>query len=400
MSCLEIEIEDFAKVFRLFEDCIDICGERGDYWLWLWRLTQRATMLNESNTTEYPMRLWVQRCLFLEVRRKVYDGQFAWNIVINYLAGSEARKQREEALDTLLRLGSNFVDNEPKKDGYSALLICTALADSFERLLVILKRNPDLHCVGLDRDRSPHLESPTSLSLYSSWAFASWCRGLAEVGVNDDKFVREELEHAVLFNAGWKVGTLLNLFNHKFEADYVYQRHFNCDQCRRRTTTRLQPNWMQRVERIKREMEPDCEQEYDSEGSVWSNENDDMYDARSTLSEECEADRKVQKSEVNDESFDTLDQLPNAPEYYNKSERCGALPNNPVKDPSLLPEPDILNRVYDKSLIVCMACWEEHKENGYRWISKGHSGGDTLYNGEHSEDEDEETSMFFESVPR
>jgi hypothetical protein len=72
---------------------------------------------------------------------------------------------------------------------------------------------PSLHLTGKEETWSPLQETPTSLAMYSLWAFVLWRSHLEGVGIDISTFVREELEQSHLLDAGWTEQTLLALFS-------------------------------------------------------------------------------------------------------------------------------------------------------------------------------------------
>ena len=169
---------------------------------------------------------------------------------------------------------------------------------------------------------------------------------------------------------------LLDLFSYEFEADFIYRSYFRCGKCSGKMRIRVQPHWVQKVERIKLGLDLDIRRENDWETDDTSSMSDDMYDAQSTWSEESGVDGVHYQSGVVDEGCDILSDSTKAYEKRDTDEESGAIEEEEDDDASITSEPSILDCVYDRSLIVCIWCWEYHKENGYKWISED---GDKLH---------------------
>ena len=356
---------------------MDFSDEGCDGWDALWTLAERAVYLNNNYTMKIPILLWALRFFSLEIRINSDKREFA--LVLDWIV---QLRYPEEALNVLLSPDSNLIDAVDQKDGYTTLLKRMSYAEPTEGLQAVLKKRPNLHYAGLDFDKSPYIETSTSLSLYSSWAFDLWRKALAKLRVNIDDFVSQELEmeNSVLVNAGWKKDTLVALFNYEFEVDYYsFQCYRECGKCHRwnwstpSMVIRVEPHWIQRAERIKRGLDPHLGPEHHSETNDSLNDVDDMYDARSTWSEESETDREQHISEVIENRFDTPDQLSEVHEESNEIIECEVSAEDPVQNDAPVisdSKSGILDRVYDRDLIVCIWCWIEHEDNGFKWTDE------------------------------
>ena len=372
--------EDCIEVFRLFEDCMDFSEEGSDGWNALCCLADDAfgyveTLSNyKSIAAHHSILLWALKFFSSEVRANFQESEVVrlvgYLIVPNGPNGPHKPIEPEEALEILLGLGSNLINSVGMKGGYSILLEYMSYAESLQNILLILKRKPDLHYSGLDFQYSPHLETATSLSLYSSWAFDLWLSGLAELQLDTDEFVGQELEQSVLVNKGWKRENLLALFDYNFEADHNIRGNWKCAKCQTPCLLQVQPYWVQKVERIKQGLDPNTRRELSRETEDSSTKSDYIDKARSTWSEESGANATQHRSRVSEKDFDMLDQLSEALKEYKKSDRSGALEEDFRDNASLVSKPGILTRDYDINLIVCIWCWEEHIKNGYKWADE------------------------------
>jgi len=101
--------------------------------------------------------------------------------------------------------------------------------DALTRSLVHL--GTDLHVTGKDPWWSTVNESPTSLSLYSSVAFAAWRQVLEEEHVSLESFVARELQNTRLLSEGWNAQSLMQVFMLNFQPS-IYSEH-RCEKCLR-----------------------------------------------------------------------------------------------------------------------------------------------------------------------
>ncbi|KAF2500368.1 hypothetical protein BU16DRAFT_245217 [Lophium mytilinum] len=86
----------------------------------------------------------------------------------------------------------------------------------------LLRRGADPHCVGFTSssyggDDSERLDTATSLAMRRSSSFFKWRQIVRDLGLNLDKFVADELEHAPLVIRGWTASSLSKLFELDFE---------------------------------------------------------------------------------------------------------------------------------------------------------------------------------------
>lgn len=130
----------------------------------------------------------------------------------------------------------------------------------------LLSKGPDLYRTSVDYDFTPHEESPTSLSMYSSWAFQDWRDGLDSIEADFEEFVEQELKRNHAVHAGWEKETLLDLFAYDYRPDFELRRSWECSDCSRNIrATRVQPHWRHIIERIKQGLDPDSSTQTGSE---------------------------------------------------------------------------------------------------------------------------------------
>ena len=357
---------------------MDFSDGESDGWETLEALSQNAAAIPGCLVINMSTFLWALR-YFLSDLRTNFDEDHLLSLL--WFATFQ---QSEEAVDLLLGLSSNFIDFVERKDGYTVLLLRLSRDFLTNDPSTVLATNPNLHSLGMDLNISPHLESPTSLSLYSSWVFYSWRRHLILLGMNIEDFVRRELEHSALIDTGWTTETLLALFNYRNEADWVSDYDHRCSQCRRLSSIRVQPHWVQRVERIKHRIDPDGEPGRKVKSYNTSDKSDKIHNIRSTSSAESGADGRQHKAGVIEKDLDAQSRLFKAHTKRHKRDESSAFNEDLLENTPVTAELSILNCVYSKYLIVCIWCWEKHKENGYKWIDQHSYSGD---NGRHDGDD-------------
>lgn len=113
--------------------------------------------------------------------------------------------------DFMLDLMGNLASNA-RRHGYGCtpLQYNIATGGSFTR--AVLERNPDLHGTIMDCVFSPNQESPTSLAMYFSWAFAMRQADLKHFGIDFEEFVEKEMLGGPLVKANWTLESLSALF--------------------------------------------------------------------------------------------------------------------------------------------------------------------------------------------
>jgi hypothetical protein len=114
-------------------------------------------------------------------------------------------------LTMALDISGDKIDATSYLGGWSAIFQAIYRCN-FDACRVLTQRRANLHLEGLSHLKSPVIETPTSLALYSSTAFFSWREVLRECGIDFAEFVREELQRAPLRDDGWDEHALLKIF--------------------------------------------------------------------------------------------------------------------------------------------------------------------------------------------
>ncbi|KAL9627580.1 MAG: hypothetical protein Q9164_007564 [Protoblastenia rupestris] len=224
----------------------------------------------------------------------------------------------EEAYDLLLNLGGAEIINAPVfyTDGFTLLHESVASAMEGEVCLT-LSKGPDLYPLGFNSDFTPQKETPTSLAMYSSWAFTDWLYGLIAIKVDLEEFIEQELERNYVVHAGWNKQTLLDLFAFDYAPDLDLRGVWTCSDCTEEIPAiRVQPYWRHFLEQIKQRQVPDTSAKDDSE--VYAKENADC--ASITESAISSSDQTYKPDITEHAPFVDLVELPSEPESESESE--------------------------------------------------------------------------------
>ncbi len=151
----------------------------------------------------------------------------------------------------------------------SALLhLYLAYARESDYLRTILRFDPELHELRVDRCFSHRGESPTSLAMYSSWAFVNWVFELRNSGVNIEIFLKEELKSNCKVHPGWSQRSLVTLFEFDYKPGVSLRNTLYCADCKGGSHSKfVQPSWRHLLERIKRGQYLDGLQHIGSKGN-------------------------------------------------------------------------------------------------------------------------------------
>lgn len=214
----------------------------------LFALCESKDILGHGDTdAKNCLLLWMLRLSSFEL--KTYAHETQWARLLYYTYPSRARQN--EASGLLLNLGGSGLINIPPygSDGYTILHFHIVYCEGDVSL--VLERGPDLHQLGLDNDYTPYKESPTSIAMYSSWAFSYWLRGFVSHGVDLENFVDQELERYPMVHAGW--GEILHsLFVYDHLPGLHLAKFWTCSDCNEYIRSlRVQPHWTHFLEDFK-----------------------------------------------------------------------------------------------------------------------------------------------------
>ncbi|CAF9920434.1 hypothetical protein IMSHALPRED_004894 [Imshaugia aleurites] len=218
--------------------------------------------------------------------------------------------------------------------------------------MVILARGPNLHGLCFDSSYTPYEESPTSLAMYYSRAFAVWLRGLIDLKVNLEDFIDQELKLNPKVHAGWEKETLLDLFAHGDRPDLEAPRGmYTCSDCVGIIRpVGVQPYWRYLPKMIKERKYPDDLGLTDSE--VGKRENADFGTIEEIAS--SPSDLTPEPDTTGKDPLADIDEFPS--ESKSEEDTSG--------DPAIIPVRS--GCPYSKHEVVCMDCWLHYERTGTR----------------------------------
>ena len=335
-------LSDATDTLRLFGDCMDFSNAANDGWQVISTLCDQAASAGGDEKSRIDLFLWSLTLSSSDMRDNFDETEFS--VLLNYAFYEDL----QQATDILLSMSNNMIDAVAAPNGYTVLHRRIAYAEV--ELQPYLAKQPDLHKLGRDVSLSPRWETPTSLAMYSSWAFEDWRCSLIDAKVDLEKFVELELEmrEGPLHNAGWKAKTVLALFNAKVQPIFLPrdQEHGRCKSCSCDLDTRVQPSWLQRIERIRQGIDPEIRlgwQELERNRVDYSDNG--FHEAKHDLFGATDEVSEVQKSSYTEYSlgYGSLSEL--------GGEAC-------TKDARLH------SQVYDEHDVLCIDCWNKHTNHG------------------------------------
>ena len=276
----------------------------------------------------------------------------------------------DESCDLLLHIGGQDLINYPIQsnipikdgsEGYPLLHWCLMDNKIGERLNRVLSKGPDLFRSSFNGVASPRKETPTSLAMYSSWAFESWRDGLISVGVDIENFVKQELEKNQLVHTGWITPTLLQLFLCDHSEYKLTQKLLGCSSCASMLRSiHVQPHWRHRLERIRQGLDPDLPVQDSFEANDTELTGLAIYN--DTIGSQCELADETYG--IEDGALDSDTQFSSGPDSDLGQQRnlfAGGDPHGYPRTVSLL-----ANCVFDKHEYICMSCWLHYVRTGTR----------------------------------
>ncbi len=342
---------------RLLNDSMDFFDEDGNSWKVLVTLCANYSENHGETEAKVALLLWMLKLSSSEMRicpvRSRLISMLEW-VVTNPYPGLE------QASDLLLNLGGAELIDAPtfNEHGYTILQQTIGYALGLDILCSVLSKCPDLYRLGVDHGFTPQEESPTSLSMYSSWGFRYWLDGLDNIQVDLEEFVEQELERNHAVHAGWEKESLLDLFAYGYTPDFLLS--WTCSDCSELIDyVNVQPYWRHLIERIKQGLDPDSPAQAGSEVGEEDADSGSIAEAASSSS---------------DVSLDDLNELS----------------SNSEEDPHGYPATVSIRSdcIYAQREVICMDCWLYYRNNGtrrppYNW----NQGFVTDTGGDSSEDE-------------
>ena len=320
--------------------------ENSDGWEVLGSLFENAATVSGDEEVTNTLILWMLRTSSLELKLNYVEAQYA---------GLLSWPGLDEASDLLLDLGGEgAIDAVEYIGGYTLLHLRTAY--SFHG--IVLARGPDLYRMGFDPDFTPQEESPTSLAMYSSWAFAEWLGGLAQLGMNLENFIDQELEKGPLVHAGWKKETLLGVFTHSYRPDCPRLDAICCDCAGDISYIEVQPYWRHLIERVKQGIY------FDNPAGTGSKVSEmKSADVVSIVKPAIgSGDLVVERDTTGNVSLDNLDELLHEPGSEEDSQGYPAMIS--IRSEC----------IYAREEHVCMKCWLQYRRTGTRRLPHARKG--------------------------
>ena len=247
-----IMLSEVFDTLRLLSHSMNFLDENGDGWQVLTTLCSSVSMSYGEPKAKMALILWILRLLSFELKTFFLRERFAdmlyWTLLYPEL---------EEASNLLLSLGdAKTIDTALGDPGGYTILHRYPTFTTAENVSEVLINSADLHPLGFDPRFTPQKESPTSLAMYSSWAFADCQYVLNES--NLEEFIDQELERNALVHPGWVKETLHKLFAYRSRPDLNFREVRSCSDCSKDINrVKVQPCWRHLLERIKQGMDPD-----------------------------------------------------------------------------------------------------------------------------------------------
>ena len=353
-------LSEVIDTLRLLTDSMDFLDADAVGWWVLRDLCDGANELSGETEAKSALLLWMLKLSTSDLRAYYIRSRFA--SLLDWTLHPEP--SLEQACNLLLMLGdADVIDARDAIDGYNALHSRLANATTPEHISKVLARGPNLHLQGFDQCYTPEKESPMSLAMYSSWAFAYWLHGLIGIEVDLSTFIDQELESNALVHPGWGQETMRDLFDYRGRTDLFFRDLRACSDCRDRDieSVRIQPYWRHLLERMKQGIDPD--------NPSWSDSGVDetqVPDIRSEVEESSHSGHEpdIPGNTLLDDSNDEFwPDLESESEVELGSDVHGYPENVPVRSDCM----------YGPDELVCMDCWLHYRRNGTRFIDEDSS---------------------------
>lgn len=231
---------------RVFADCLDFTFPEADGWETISYIAHNS-MSTSDEEAKLIFLVWILRLSSFDIRFNYIEASYARTL--NFLMNG---KERDSAYHLFLSLGpKRAIDAVDDSFTYSCLMKRMVYVE--QGLSPYLSLSPDLHFTAYNSDYSPNTETPTSLAMYSSWAFHSWLAFLLLKQVDIASFVQAEIDQKILIKQGCSAQTLQTLFDWEFVACYDVEDDRICSDCSKCMIALIvQPYWLCILEQIKR----------------------------------------------------------------------------------------------------------------------------------------------------
>lgn len=363
----EMMMADVGQVMdtlRIFLDCMDFSETAGEGWRTLIDLSEETACINGETVAKRTVLSWILRITGRDVKENFLETEYS------YVLYWVLRLEDDDMIRSFLQFGGiDAINSREEAGGYSELHYRAAHAE--EELKFILMQVPDFHLIGYDCKYSPILETPTSLAIYSSLAFANWRYSLHVAGIDIREFICAEMQQTPLVDAGWTVETLWALFHYTYEIRFYPKI---CDDCAMELHyVRVQPYWLHILTGFKSGL-------YHNDFPEWQ---------LGTGWEEYEAEGgRVEGGEGDCDVTTDLDGQPQILRSLGDDRDKNSLENVTKHHISntywKLGEQDVLDCAYGREEVVCITCWVHYNERGHRFTR--------------SDDEDEGPGNTYESA--
>ena len=359
---------------RILLNCMGFSETAREGWTTLFDLGKATVSLNGEAVAKRTVFSWILQVTGRDIKENFWEAGYSH--VLYWVI----RLEEDDMIRSLLQFGGkDAINSRTEYGGYTNLHCRTAYAESEDDLAFILRQAPDLHLTGYDDEYSPILETPTSLALYSPWAFADWQYNLHVAGIDIHEFICAEMQQTPLVDAGWTVETLRCLFNYTYESDRHFRhcRHcYSCDDCAMRLeNVKVNPYWLHILTEIKSRLYHNDLPEWQLATS-WKE-----YEAECGRAQGGEGDRDV-----------TMD-IDGQPQVLRSLGGDGdekSLQNvikHHISNKSWkLAEHDVLDCAYGREEVVCMTCWVHYKETGHRFTQSDYEDEESGNTDESSDD--------------
>ena len=340
---------------RLFTDTLEFSESDDDGWRVLGELCDSCIAGRGDVEAKVSILIWLLNLTGSDIEGNYVEVCYA---TLMHLLASNSKAA--DAVRLLLQLApKGAIDAKEHPRGFTALQGCVALADN--GLSEILSMEPNLHALSRDLLYSPEEETPTSLAMYSSWAFWLFRDGLIVTNVDIDELVYRELDHdGPLANAGWDVPSLRALFNCHVDPDiYLHEPwEWTCGDCgTKKEPIRVQPFWYRFLEKVRRRRANFIP--YQNQ-TLPSSELDLGH--KNFLSEQADSSNATTETEHIAQIHSSTVPSPNLTHHQSPSEPT-------VEEPLDLSYPThtgITDYVYEKDEIICISCWCKFRDSGQR----------------------------------
>lgn len=351
------KLTDVMDTMRLFLDCVEFSEQDDDGWSSLFRIVDQNASVSCDHEATLALFLWMLQQSAFDFRSNFIEAAYA-----RILDQIQVHRSKDAAT-LLLSLGpEKAIDALDQPNGYSTLMRMIAYAE--RDLSDYLSFGPDLHLLGLDSFFSPYVESPTSLAMYSSAAFAHWRGCLEQLDVNIDDFIDHETEQTPLKRLGWHRDDLRRLFDLSFDPLFNarsswFRWRMKCCDCEQDFDAIIvQPYWQYLLDKIKHGMDPhefpeDC-LEYCQDWVDETSETHEPHDNAGRLD--------IQDNDLGMAAIDFNSDATNTSRTSDDNCVTSAAGQPDSEDAKF--DPTSWSCSYEKDDAVCMDCWVQYQETG------------------------------------